>query len=224
MAGASALAFGWLGLGPASADIITQSLSAANSAISPYPGPYQTVTINRTSTTTATITFTSDFTVGGNIFLMGDDGSGAAAVNLNATSFTVSNISGTNSGSGFTVGPLTQSSGSMDGFGNFNLAIDDFDGYTHSADKISFDVTDTSGTWASASNVLALNANGYDAATHTFVAAYPADASAGALATGFTGNGTTPPPPALPEPGTLGIFGIALATLGWVRSKKNKQS
>jgi hypothetical protein len=82
MAGASALTFGWLGLGPASADIITQSLSAANSAISPYPGPYQTVTINRTSTTTATITFTSDFTVGGNIFLMGDDGSGAAAVNL----------------------------------------------------------------------------------------------------------------------------------------------
>jgi hypothetical protein len=106
----------------------------------------------------------------------------------------------------------------MDGFGNFNLSIDDFDGYTHSASTISFDLTDNSGTWASASNVLALNGNGYDAAAHVFVTTAPANASNGALATGFAGNGTTPPP-SVPEPGTLALLGSAILMLGMIRMR-----
>src|SRR5438046_426259 len=57
-------------------------------------GPFAEVTVNRTSSTTATITFHS-LTNGGYTYLMGDGGS--AALNVNATSFTASNISGTNS-------------------------------------------------------------------------------------------------------------------------------
>ena len=221
LVGASALALS-VGLGlPARADLITQNLSAGNSAISGYPAPYDTVSISRTSSTTATITFTADHT-GSYIYLMGDDGSGAAAVNVNSTNFSVSNITASNSGTGFTPGPFTQSSGSMDGFGNFNLSIDDFDGYTHSASTISFNLTDIGGTWASASDVLAANAGGYDAATHVFVTDYPADASAMARSTGFAGNGTTPPPP-VPEPGSLGLLGTALVAFGWFRSRKNKK-
>lgn len=209
-AAASALA-GMLAAQPALADIFTSSVNIGNTGLNGFSGPFANVTVDRTSSTTATITFTSN-TVNGNIYLMGDDGSGAAAVNLNATSFSVSNITGTNAGTGFTVGPLTQSSGSMDGFGNFNLAIDDFDGFTHSADTISFTVTDTSGTWASAASVLIANASGYDAATHTFVTSSPANAANGAITTGFAAEkgGTTP----VPEPNSLASMGFGLAALG----------
>src|ERR1700752_1844357 len=64
-------------------------------------------------------------------------------------------------------------------------ALNSFDGFTHSSDTISFDVTDTSGTWASASNVLTANSDGFDAAAHIFVTPSPANAANGAIATGF---------------------------------------
>jgi hypothetical protein len=102
-----------------------------------------------------------------------------------------------------------------------NLAIDDFDGYTHSADAISFDVTNTDGSWASASQVLALNANSFDAATHGFVTSSPANRSNGAIATGFAGEGPGTRIPT-PEPGTLGLLGAALAALGWFGHRRDK--
>ena len=64
--------------------------------------------------------------------------------------------------------------------------------------------------------MLAANNNGYDAAAHVFVTIAPADASNGALATGFAGNGTTPPP-SVPEPGTLALLGSAILVLGMIR-------
>ena len=200
-----------LGLQQAKADTFSFNLSVGNPAVSGYPGPYASVTINRTSSITATITFTS-LTKSGNIYLMGDGGS--AAVNVNATTFTVGTITGTNSGTGFTPGPYSTSSGNSDGFGSFNLSIDSFDGFTSSADTISFTLTNTSGTWSSASQVLIANASGALVAAHIFVTASPADASAGALATGYAANGGA----TVPDGGTtVMLLGAALGALGMAR-------
>src|ERR1700732_1576273 len=66
---------------PTKADSITFNLTDGNSAISGYPGPYGSVLVNRTSTTTATITFTSLIN-SGNIYLFGDGST--VDVNVNA--------------------------------------------------------------------------------------------------------------------------------------------
>jgi len=197
---------------PAKADSITFDLTTGNSAISGFTGPYASVLVNRTSATTATITFTS-LTADGNIYLLGDGGS--VAVNVNATSFTLGPITGSNAGTGFTPGPYSDGgSGNEDGFGSFNQTINSFDGYTHSSDSISFSLTDTSGTWASAMAVLLANSGGSLAAAHIFVTADPANGSNGALATGFAANGT------VPDSGTTGaLLGFALVGIGSLRSK-----
>jgi hypothetical protein len=173
--------------GQAAADLFGFDLVAGNAAIAGFPGPYASVDVNRTDSTHATITFTS-LTNSGNIYLMGDGSS--VAVNVNATAWTLGTITGTNAGTGFTPGAFSDGgSGEVDGFSRFNQTINDFDGFTHSADKISFDLTDTSGTWASADQVLTGNAFGNLAGAHIFVTSSPADAANGALATGFATGG-----------------------------------
>jgi hypothetical protein len=203
----------------ASADMITFDLGLGNSAISGYSGPYATVDVDRTSGTMATITFTS-LTNSGNIYLLGDGGS--VAVNVNATSWTLGSISGSNAGTGFTPGPWSDGgSGNEDGFGVFNQTINSFDGYTHSSDTISFLLTNIGGTWADAASVLTDNADGYSAAAHIFITSDPANASNGALATGFATNGTQTH--SVPEPSMLFLFGsgiVGLAIFG--RKKFNK--
>jgi len=200
---------------PAKADSITFDLTTGNSAISGYPGPYASVLVNRTSTTTATITFTS-LTNSGKIYLFGDGST--VAVNVNAASWTLGPVAGSNAGTGFT--PATYSnagSQNVDGFGIFNQTIDSDDGYTHSSDTVSFSLTDTSGTWANAMAVLLANDRGSLAAAHIFVTAYPANAANGALATGFAGNGTTTD---VPDSGsTVLLLGAALSAIGLVRRK-----
>jgi PEP-CTERM motif len=194
---------------PALADVFNSTINTPNSAISGFSGPYASVSVDLTSPTTATITFTAN-TVGGNTYLFGDGGS--VALNVNATSFTATNITGTNSGTGFLPGsPFTTSSGAEDGFGNFNLQINSFDGFTHSSSTISFTLTNTSGgTWSSASQVLVANSSGFDAAAHIFVTSSPANAANGALATGFAAEGAT----VVPEPGSMALFGSGLLLLG----------
>jgi VPDSG-CTERM motif len=211
------IAIAGFGFQQAKADIFTSSLNAGNSAIIGFTGPYGTVSINLTSSTTATVTFTSN-TVGGNIYLFGDGGS--AALNVNATTFSVSGITASNSGTGFstTNADYTAQIGAgqqEDGFGKFNLTINGFDGFTHSADTISFTLTNTSSTWASAANVITNNASGFDAAAHTFVTSSPANASNTALATGFSGEG---PQGNVPDGGTtVMLLGAALGALGIAR-------
>lgn len=204
-------------LGALPARAITYTLGNGNSAISGFTGPYATVDVNLTSATSASIDFYSS-TVGGIIYLLGDGGS--VGVNVNATSWTVNSISGANSAVGFTPGPYSDGgAGNEDGWGSFNQTINGFDGYTHSADHVSFNLVNTSGTWANAASVLTANASGFLAAAHIFVTAYPADPSAGALATGFAadGSGSNEPPPTPDGGSTVALLGCALGGLGAAR-------
>ena len=176
---------------PALADsIATIDLTSPNAALSGYTGPFATLTIDLTSSTTATITFTSDVH-SGYIYLMG--GTNAVDLNVNATSFAVSTISGTNFMSGFQTPSLSNGgSGNVDGFGTLNLNINAFDGFTHSATSISFTLTNTSGTWGTANDVLIANSNGALAAIHGFACLDSPNvctSSTGASATGFVANG-----------------------------------
>jgi len=194
------------------ADIFSFNLTNGNSAISGYPGPYASVLVNRLTTTTATITFASLIN-SGNIYLFGDGST--VAVNVNAASWTLGTIIGTNAGVGFSPGPFSDAgSQNVDGFGIFNQTIDSFAGFTHSSDTVTFTLTDTSGTWSSAANVLTPNSHGALAAAHIFVTEFPAVASNGALATGFAAN--------VPEPGTVGL--VALGALGLAVALRKRRS
>ena len=211
----AALMIGIAGLGLQQANAFTSDLNTGNTAISGFTGPYGTVTISLDATgTVATVTFTSN-TVGGNIYLFGDGGS--VALNVNASSFTVSGITASNGGTGFLTTNADYSfagAGQEDGFGQFNLTINGFDGFSHSADTISFTLTNTSGTTWTDSTVLAFNATGFDAAAHIFVTSSPANRSNGAIATGFAGEG----PGTVPDGGaTVMLLGAALGALGMVR-------
>jgi hypothetical protein len=210
------VAFACWFLGQVAADTISFDLGQGNPAISGYPGPYATVTVNWTDLTHATITFTS-LTNSGNIYLLGDGGS--VGVNVNATSWTLGTITGSNAGTGFTPGPWSDGgSGNEDGWGSFNQTINSFDGFTSSSDTISFILTDTSGNWATANDVLTGNADGYRAAAHIFVTASPATASNGALATGFATEGD----PAAPIPPSALLLGSGILAMG-LRSFRRKK-
>jgi VPDSG-CTERM motif len=210
------IAVACVGLQQAKADLVTYYLTQGNPAISGYTGSYATVTVNRTDSTHATITFIS-LTTGGNIYLMGDLAS--VAVNVNAASWTLGAIKGSNSDTGFTPGPYSDGgSANVDGFGVLNQTINSFAGFKHSSSAISLTLTNTSGTWSNAMQVLAANAQGAFAAAHIFVhnftAAYPANAHNGALATGFAGNDGAQ----VPDGGaTVMLLCAALGALGMAR-------
>ena len=207
---------------PTKADVISFTLSLGNIAINSFSGPYANVSVNRTDSTHATITFSS-LTAGGNIFLMGDGGT--VGVNVNATSWTPGPgpITGANSGTGFSRSDADYSysgAGNEDGFGSFNQTIKSFDGFGHSSSTVSFSLTDTSGTWASAASVLTPNAGGFSVAAHIYVTADPAKLANGALATGYAVNGAPGSGDQIPDGGTtMALLGSALAGLGILRKR-----
>jgi len=191
----------------ARADIVNYDISVGNSAITPaaYGTPYGTVSVNRTSSTTATITFTSN---SGYLFL----DSGSAAVNVNALSWTVSGLTGTTL-AGFSGPDLSNTgSGQEDGFGNFNQTFDEFDGFTWALHTISFTLTDTSGTWSTAGGVLTGNNAGNLLAAHVGECnTNPCTFTGGSFSnTGYASEtGST----VIPEPSSLALLGTGVVAI-----------
>ncbi len=201
---ATALFWTTLGIPSASADSIGFDIAVPNAALAPFPGPYAHVDVNRTSTTTAIITFTG-LTTGGFTYFFG--AANAIDINVNATTFTVGVPS---------VGTLqTPGSGNVSAFGTFNVTIDNDDGFNDRFSTVNFGITDTSGTWASASDVLLANGDGFRAAAHIFVTAVSCGNEA--CVTGFAGDGDLAP---APEPATLLLVASSLLGLGFRGRKK----
>ena len=199
-----------LGIDRAAADVIAFDLLSPNTAISAYPSPFANVNVNRTDSTHATVTFQT-YVTGGNQYLMGDGST--VALNVNATGFTVGAVTESNSlGSPFTASwkATNTPGGNVDGWGSFNLTVDNNDGFKDSATNVQFTLTNTSGTWASALAVLAPNSGGSQAVSHIFVCAVGScDPSNTALGSGFASN-LAP----VPAPSALLLFGSGWLALG----------
>ena len=194
-----------LGTPSASADSIGFDIGVPNAALVPFPSPYAHVDVNRTSTTTATITFTG-LTTGGFTYTFG--AVSAIDVNVNAATFTVGIPSVG------TLDPDPLGSGNVSSFGAFNVTLDNSDGFSDRFSTASFGLTATSGTWASASDVLLANSDGFRAAAHIFVTAVTCE---DACVTGFAGDGGLAP---VPEPATLLLVASSLLGLGFTGRKK----
>ncbi|PWU05241.1 MAG: hypothetical protein C5B51_15130 [Terriglobia bacterium] len=185
-------------------------------------GPYATVTIDRTSTTTAQVTIDA-LTNGGFVYLIGS-GQGAA-VNVNGTA-TSSGFSGSNSLSGFsfTAGDLSDGGSSgMDGFGTFSNSVSFFDGFSHTVTHLTWTLTATGGTtWATVADVLANNSDGYQVAYHGFSCAVTCTGSTGATSTGFAVNGGGGVIQSVPEPATISLLSALGLVAIVIRSKNRK--
>jgi hypothetical protein len=204
-----------LSVSPTFADMITFGIYTAN--VPGFTGPYATVNINRTSSTMATVTFTSD-TNGGYIYLMG--GMGAVALNVNG-SFAVGPVTETQL-AGFTAPSISIGSGNEDGFGSFNLLVTNSDGFTRSATSISFTLTKSSGSWSSALDVLTPNSHVAEAGIHAFACAEPGCSPSstgpdgGPIPTFFTAH--------IPEPSTLMLLGSGLVGFAYLAVRRRRGS
>jgi len=180
------------------------TLGIGNSGISGTPGPYGTVDVNLTSSTTAVITFTAS-----SGFLFTDGGS--AAVNVNAGHWTIGSFSTIPNGI-----PLTDGgAGNEDGWGSFNQTVNNPNSSpADRASTITFTLTDTSGTWADAAAVLTGNASGYFAAAHIYI-----NSGSGSGNTGFAADGT-PSTPSVPDGGaTIALLGFGLVGIDLLRRR-----
>lgn len=213
-----------LAAGPAYATAV-YTIDVPNSALTPFAGPYATVSVTLIDATHATIQFDSAIN-GGFLYLMG--GQGAADLEVNGT-YTLGSFSATGlSNPGFSAPIFSGNNpGNVSSFGVFNLSVDLFDGFSSAATSISFELTNTGGTWASDTDVLVANADGNFAAVHSFACAVtggnPAtcDHAAGAAVTGFAGNDTGPSPRPAPEPTPLALIAIGLLAVAWSRKRRD---
>jgi hypothetical protein len=187
------IAVACLGFQQARADFVDYTLTTTNSPGTLGSGPFGTVHVDLTGGV-ATITFTA---ASGYLFVDG----GAVAVNVNASSWTIGNF--------FSNGnPVSaDGSGNEDGFGVFNQKVSQQNS-SNGASIISFTLTNGSGTWASAANVLAFNGNNWLVAAHIQIQD----------GTGNTGFAAGPNGGSVPDGGTtVMLLGAALGALGMVR-------
>jgi len=185
------IAVACLGFQQAKADLYT--LTTSNSPGTLGAGPFGTVHVDLTAGV-ATITFTAQ---SGYLFVDG----GSVAVNVNATTWTIGNF--TSNGA-----PVSgDGAGNEDGFGSFNQKVSMQDS-SNGASTISFVLTNTSGTWTSAANVLAFNGNNWLVAAHIQIQ----------NGTGNTGFAAGPSGGTIPDGGTtVMLLGAALGALGMAR-------
>jgi hypothetical protein len=188
----------------------TSDFNVGNDGISAYAPSYGHMSISLIDSTHAAVSFTSN-TVAGHTYLFG--GNNAFALQVNASSFTAGSFVGGRAG-GFTGTLGLGGAQNMNGFGLFNFSIADSDGFKDAFDSLTFTLTNTSGLWGSASDVLKLNAKGFDAAGHVFVADLVRGKYKNLDVTGFAAEG----PGTVPDGGaTVMLLGTALGALGMVR-------
>lgn len=206
--------------GTVAADTISYFLTASN--LKGFDGPFARVTVDRTSPTTATITFES-LTNGPYVYLIG--GRGAVDVNVNGP-FDLGPITGANTVQGFTGG--SSSDGGVDNgrrIGFFNLRLSSDGGWPRSSTEVSFDLTASGGSsWDSAAQVLLPNDRGQIAAIHLFPCRRDGEACApdrrSKHARGFADGAVVDPPvadlppvAAVPLPAAAWLFGSGLVGL-----------
>jgi hypothetical protein len=147
-------------------------------------------------------------------------------VNVNASTFTIANITGITAGSTFKPPSLANAdSKNVNGEGKFNQTINNGSGFNTAVHEVSFQITNTSSAWATANDVLTLNNKGYLAAAHIFVTPDPAIKSAGAQASGYAaGAGNLPPAdPDRPAPVPPSAILLGLGSLGLLAFTRRKQ-
>jgi MYXO-CTERM domain-containing protein len=203
---------------PASAT--TYSLGVPNDAISPYTGPYGTVTVNLNAAgTVATVTLTA-LNNGGYYYLFGDGGTLALNVNLTGSeSVAAAVVSHTNGIAGSSSTPTVGKAGNEDGFGTFNVQFDNGQGAADALSSLTVTLTLSGGTWASDASVLTPNGNGASVAGHVFVYAN-SDYSGGAVKTGYAANGGI----STPEPASFAMAGTAVVAFAGLALRRRRRS
>jgi VPDSG-CTERM motif len=186
------IAVACLSLQHAKADTVDYTLTTANDS-GLGTGPFGTVHVDLTAPNMATITFTA---ASGYLFVDG----GSVAVNVNANTWLIGNF--TSNGDPV----FDDGAGNEDGFGSFNQKVS-MQNSSNGASIISFVLTNTSGIWLSAANVLAFNAQNWLVAAHIQIASGLTGFAAGP-------NGGTQ----VPDGGaTVMLLGAALGALGIAR-------